>query len=483
MELEKVIRCPVHGYISVPPQVLADFVDHEIFQRLRWIEQTSMRPLYPSASHNRFVHSLGTYHLARRAFSAIISHTQLGAWGGVAPDDYAKPFEIAALMHDCAHAPFSHTFENLYKANGGAPTAYLLEQTAPLDPSFKDDYEALCAVELPPKVHEELSAAVFLDYFGAAYTNRHGSRETLALVARMITGCVHAVPVSPQQEIENCLIRLINGVIDVDKLDYIMRDSWTSGVNNVSIDHVRLLSSLRLARTSDGMLQPCFNKSALSTIQSVIDGRNYLNYWIHSHHTVVYYQELVTRAAQGALRSLSPPDDPSFLERSVFSRASFARPAVFSGRCLYLTSDADLLHLMKQCLDTVPEAEEYLSRRPTRVPLWKSRAEFALVFRDRGHNSLVTLFGIIPQLLGPCLSAAERANVWHLKVPARLEAIEPHEVFITIGDQVVQYSETMAGPSGKSGDEDFFFYVYIPRTAEAKRQACLDALRKARIGL
>ncbi len=67
----KLFRDPVHGYISVPVKYCEDFIDTPIFQRLRFIEQTSMRPLYPSAHHDRFAHSLGVFHLASLMFNYL----------------------------------------------------------------------------------------------------------------------------------------------------------------------------------------------------------------------------------------------------------------------------------------------------------------------------------------------------------------------------------------------------------------------------
>lgn len=72
---QKIFRDPVHGYISVPKDFCHAFIDTPIFQRLKNIEQTSMRPLYPSAHHDRFVHSLGVYYLASRAFHHIKKNT------------------------------------------------------------------------------------------------------------------------------------------------------------------------------------------------------------------------------------------------------------------------------------------------------------------------------------------------------------------------------------------------------------------------
>ena len=109
-----------------------------------------------------------------------------------------------------------------------------------------------------------------------------------SLVAQMITGCQHWEPRNITEQFEDCLIRLINGpAIDVDKLDYVIHNTWASGVNNVSIDIDRLLAALELVAGEDKRLTVSFRQSAaFSVLKSVIDGRNFLNRWVYSHHKV-----------------------------------------------------------------------------------------------------------------------------------------------------------------------------------------------------
>jgi HD superfamily phosphohydrolase len=116
----KEFKDSVHGYISIPKEYCINFIDTPIFHRLRRIEQTSMRALFPSARHDRFIHSLGVFHLGKLAFHYPKKNTQL-EWKDIIQEGkwkvYEKSFNIACLMHDCAHSPFSHTFENNYIIN------------------------------------------------------------------------------------------------------------------------------------------------------------------------------------------------------------------------------------------------------------------------------------------------------------------------------------------------------------------------------
>ena len=111
---------PVYGYIDMPVDICSSIVDTPEFQRLRRIVQTSFAPVYPSALHNRFVHSLGVYHLGCIVAEALDAslrefsqdHILLNYW-----EDSLQTFRLACLLHDFGHAPFSHAGEWFYRDN------------------------------------------------------------------------------------------------------------------------------------------------------------------------------------------------------------------------------------------------------------------------------------------------------------------------------------------------------------------------------
>ena len=121
---EKIFKDPLYNYISVDSDICEKIIDNKYFQRLRRIEQTSMRCLYPSARHDRFIHSLGTYHLGKIAIKALTDNGVVIVNGkGINIDSYISEeerknlyfsFEMAALLHDIGHSPFSHTLENYF---------------------------------------------------------------------------------------------------------------------------------------------------------------------------------------------------------------------------------------------------------------------------------------------------------------------------------------------------------------------------------
>lgn len=113
---EKSLKDPIYGYIGIEESIMYSVVDTPTFQRLRNIVQTSYAPLYSAAVHNRFIHSLGVYHLGEIAYRAVERSIRGNAKIEEIKelDRYGELFRLACLLHDVGHAPFSHTGEEYY---------------------------------------------------------------------------------------------------------------------------------------------------------------------------------------------------------------------------------------------------------------------------------------------------------------------------------------------------------------------------------
>lgn len=265
----KIIKDIVHGYIRIPYAYFSEIIDTEVFQRLRRIEQTSMRILYPSARHDRFIHSLGTYYLGEKAFSCLIENIKRDKLYIAEDNSFWKKtkvlFTLACLLHDCAHAPFSHSFEYSYMIAKDDNVRIRLSSLFS-NSDYKNDISENRAAE-----HEMASAIVVKDYFSEkiikilkSYEDElsndldDGFDDSIEFIVRCIVGCQYKNKIDKHKQYKNCLISLLNSSsFDVDKLDYIIRDSVLSGIDNVSIDVDRLLGSLTIVEINeiDGDIQ------------------------------------------------------------------------------------------------------------------------------------------------------------------------------------------------------------------------------------
>ncbi len=312
----KTFKDSVHSYIEVPKCFVENLMDNEYFQRLRNVEQTGMRVLYPSAKHDRFSHSLGVFHLGKRAVDALLDNFAKDQYWNIESDNqsilyWAKNkvlFLIACLLHDIGHAPFSHSLELQLLQNSKPPIAkgrkkvsssstndhYVASELERLIFEYENNYMKLKygETDMPTKIdvskaapHEQVGALLlFGDFFrdkivkifdslhNDSYPRPEGEsilyaeyyndkivldkidldsekskivfKDDLCFIARMIMGIKYE-DWRPERQIRNCFIELLNGQnFDVDKLDYIVRDTQMSGINNISLDVDRLVSSL-----------------------------------------------------------------------------------------------------------------------------------------------------------------------------------------------------------------------------------------------
>lgn len=460
MQANKLFRDPVHGYISIPIDFCVSFLDNKIFQRLRRIEQTSMRVLYPSAHHDRFSHSLGVFHLGQTAFKYLKENSPCLSSKSILLE---KSFQIACLLHDCAHSPFSHTFEKYYILNRNEEIKTRLINIIP-DKNFKDDFSSSL-----PSPHEIVSAIVAVEKFRDKIEENGGD---VNLIARMITGCLFS---DSSRGVENCLISLLNGsAIDVDKLDYIIRDTWASGVNNVKIDEQRLLSSLLIRKDKDGVFKVFFKKHALNVIHNVVEGRNFLYEWVYSHHKVEYEQYLITSALSQLSKNKSENDD--FL-KELFSIDVLYENKKFGDFYFYLPSDGDIIYFLKNNVNEIPEIQELLSRDYLNKALWKTKAEYnhyLFEIDDIGRKKISQRS--VNKLKEILKNRGIKGNPVVKEIKTKLITIKKDEIFIDIDGDEVSYTNLF--PEKEDNISRFYFIPYIPKEAFRIKKEIIRELRK-----
>lgn len=438
----KQFKDPIYGYIKIDQEIAAKIIDTPIFQRLKNIRQTSYTPLYPGAYHNRFVHSLGVYHLGKMAFKSI--HPQLESEGSDTKikdcvEQIRQIFELSCLLHDVGHAPFSHTGESFFEDTARTMDRMLIDEVG--DAFFQADFLAL-GTNLPAP-HERMSCIVGLRGFPTYFE----TPETRGLFARCILGLPYQFKEQPPVqtasriteegkkalkdyhakkkciELLNCVISLLNSsIIDVDRLDYIIRDAATIGFDNVQVDYKRLLSGTRIVCYHD---KYCigYHKSALSTIESAIYAHDAEKKWVQNHPAIIYEMEALKSAIRALNEMFKSAEDPNPLfcyeslseggktlvrYESLFSEEIAALSSLWSPEAVKLLennrlfaqdvhdvngtleiakkypvsllADEDVLYFIKHLLKD-QFAYEYFARNNRRSAAWKSEAEFRTLFQ------------------------------------------------------------------------------------------------------
>jgi HD superfamily phosphohydrolase len=321
-EKNRVIRDPIYGYIQLPDE-LTVLVDHPLYQRLRRVGQTSLTStVYPTATGSRFEHGLGAMHLAMWGFrsawnnargeetrsnfiDAVRADSLVGGNSGTTrrTEELVRLLELAvggaALLHDLGHPPFSHVLEPLYEE--------LAEEHFQNDPdllqSWRDSgraYHEFAGSLLTKKITRELSPDILRDLI-CAILNADENGSTWS-------GVLHAI---------------VAGEVDVDRLDYIMRDARNAGTEFGAIDYTRLLEALELHGT-DSKFRIAAGLRARSAVETLLLQRTQAYKWIIFHPRVVganlalaEAMELLRRLA--ASPELFGPDDSRRPAEDVFA--------------------------------------------------------------------------------------------------------------------------------------------------------------------
>lgn len=247
----EIIRDPLWDNIRLDrPALLA--LDTPTVQRLRYVRQVGHAFLvYPGATHTRFEHALGAYHLTRRALAALEERGELAP----AADEDRLAVRMAALLHDVGHYPFSHALEE-----AGFPS-----------------HERLGIAKLS---RGELGDRL-VEIGGAGFAG---------VVGRLIGGTSD----SPLQG-------LISGSLDLDKIDYLSRDARMCGVPYGTVDVDRLLSSLTLVESVPGRFEVGVQEKGVSALESLLFSKYQMYRNVYWHHAVRSATCMFKRAVRGAI--------------------------------------------------------------------------------------------------------------------------------------------------------------------------------------
>jgi hypothetical protein len=248
----EVVRDPLWDNIRLDRAAL-QALDTPAVQRLRYIRQLGHAFLvYPGATHTRFEHALGAYHLTRRALASL---DERGELAGV-PADARRDVQLAALLHDIGHYPFSHALE---------------------EAGFTS--------------HETLGVRKLREGELAARLEAVGGGGLAGAVGDLIAGR----SASPLQG-------LISGSLDLDKIDYLSRDARMCGVPYGTVDVDRLLGSLTLVPHAEGRLEVGVHEKGVSALESLLFAKYQMYRNVYWHHAVRSATCMFKRAVRAAVR-------------------------------------------------------------------------------------------------------------------------------------------------------------------------------------
>lgn len=233
MNKKKIFNDPVYGFITIKSDLIFDIIQHPIFQRLRRIKQLGLTELiYPGAHHTRFHHAIGAMHLMTRALDTLRSKN-------IEIDDHEyEQAQIAVLLHDLGHGPFSHALEfSLLKGIQHESLSFLLMKK--LNKEFNGQLE------------------VALRIFQGTYEKQF-------------------------------LHQLVSSQLDVDRLDYLKRDSFFTGVSEGNIGLERILSMLNVV---DGNI--VIEEKGIYSIENFLNARRLMYWQVYLHKTSVSAEKML----------------------------------------------------------------------------------------------------------------------------------------------------------------------------------------------
>ena len=241
----KIINDPVHGFIKIPYEILYDVLEHRYFQRLRRISQTGLLSLvFPGATHTRFHHALGAMHLMFTALETLkLKNVKIS-------DEEEKAALLAILLHDVGHGPYSHALESLL---------------------MEDWHHEKLSILLMKKLNDEFNGE-------------------LDLAIEMFQGKYH----------RKFFKQLITSQLDVDRLDYLKRDSFFTGVSEGSVNTQRIISMMNVK--DDELL---IDEKGVYSIENFLTARMFMYWQVYYHKTSALAEHLLVKILSRAKQLIS----------------------------------------------------------------------------------------------------------------------------------------------------------------------------------
>lgn len=299
---KKIINDPVYGFVAIPSDLIYDLIEHPYFQRLRRIKQLGLSSwVYPGALHTRFQHVIGAMSLTVQAVDVLRAK-------GVSITDAEKEAVCAAvLLHDMGHGPYSHTLEQV----------------------------------IIPNVHHETISLAFMHELNGMFNGQLNM----------------AIDIFTNTYPKHFLHQLVSSQLDMDRLDYLRRDSFYTGVQEGVIGHDRIINMLNVH--NDEMV---IDEKGIYSIEKFLIARRLMYWQVYLHKTVIAAESLLVK----------------IMERAVWlanqGKALFATPAFAA--FLTLRPNAEAFATNPQWLKLYSELDDYDVF--TAVKVWCNHEDFIL---------------------------------------------------------------------------------------------------------
>lgn len=236
----KIFNDPIYGFITIPNTLIYDLIQHPYFQRLRRISQMGMSYLvYPGAHHTRFHHALGCMHIMQKAVQTL-------KFKGVSiSEDEENALYIAILLHDIGHGPYSHAMEH----------------------------------SIVEEVHHEELSLLFMEQLNIQFNGK------LSLAIQVFKGEYH----------RKFMLQLISSQLDMDRMDYLKRDSFYSGVAEGNINSERLIQMMNV---QDDYL--VIEEKGIYSVEKFLVARRLMYWQAYLHKTSVVAELILTKILKRA---------------------------------------------------------------------------------------------------------------------------------------------------------------------------------------
>lgn len=246
---KKIINDPVYGFISLPNDIIFDLIEHPFYQRLRRIKQLGMSHLvYPGALHTRFHHALGATHLMMKAIETLRRK------GHEITEEEETGALIAILLHDIGHGPFSHTLEH----------------------------------DIVKNINHEQISSLFMERLSKEF---HGALDL-------------AIEIFEDRYPKSFLHQLVSSQLDMDRMDYLNRDSFYTGVSEGVIGSDRIIAMLNVKNN-----QLVVEEKGVYSIEKFLVARRLMYWQVYMHKTVVSSEMMLTNILRRAKKLIQEGEE------------------------------------------------------------------------------------------------------------------------------------------------------------------------------